>query len=108
MEPGQPASWQPDPTARHELRYWDGAAWTDSVSDAGVTTNDPFAPDGTEAPEAPGEPSRPYSPAIRAFAPESLAEGGPPTTNESVLATVVAAAIAVLAVVVVVLILTAL
>jgi uncharacterized protein YxjI len=36
-----PANWYPDPTSRHELRYWDGTAWTDHVSDQGVTGHDP-------------------------------------------------------------------
>src|SRR5680860_194555 len=36
-----PANWHPDPTGRHEHRYWDGAAWTDHVSDQGVTGTDP-------------------------------------------------------------------
>jgi hypothetical protein len=31
-----PAGWRPDPTGRHELRYWDGALWTMHVSDRGV------------------------------------------------------------------------
>ncbi len=35
------AGWQPDPTGRHQLRYWDGQAWTDSVSDNGVNGSDP-------------------------------------------------------------------
>lgn len=26
-----PANWHPDPTGRHDLRYWDGAVWTDHV-----------------------------------------------------------------------------
>ena len=30
------ANWYPDPTGRHEHRYWDGNAWTDHVSDRGV------------------------------------------------------------------------
>jgi Protein of unknown function (DUF2510) len=34
------ASWYPDPTARHQQRYWDGATWTDNVSDNGVTARD--------------------------------------------------------------------
>jgi uncharacterized protein YxjI len=38
-----PASWHPDPTGRHELRYWDGTAWTDHVSDRGITATDPVA-----------------------------------------------------------------
>ncbi len=37
-EPG----WLPDPTGRHQLRYWTGANWTDSVSDGGATENDPY------------------------------------------------------------------
>lgn len=36
-------AWQPDPTGRHEARYWDGAAWTAWVSDAGQTGEDPVA-----------------------------------------------------------------
>lgn len=34
------ASWLPDPGGAHELRYWDGAAWTEHVSDAGVVSVD--------------------------------------------------------------------
>ena len=36
-----PANWHPDPTGRHELRYWDGSAWTEHVSDHGITGTDP-------------------------------------------------------------------
>ena len=35
-----PASWYPDPFQRHQLRYWDGARWTEHVSDHGVATVD--------------------------------------------------------------------
>lgn len=38
---GSPASWQPDPWARHELRYWSGTGWTAHVSDGGVQDADP-------------------------------------------------------------------
>ncbi len=38
---GQPAGWYPDPSGRHQLRYWDSGAWTDTVSDDGVTSADP-------------------------------------------------------------------
>lgn len=53
--------WQADPTGRHEHRYWDGAAWTDNVSDAGVASTDAYdaaaaPPDVTPEPEAPAEP----------------------------------------------------
>lgn len=34
-------SWQPDPTGRHQYRWWDGERWTDNVSDAGQTSVDP-------------------------------------------------------------------
>lgn len=37
-----PANWHPDPTGRHELRYWDGTAWTAHVSDAGTQGLDPL------------------------------------------------------------------
>ena len=33
-------AWLPDPTRRHELRYFDGAAWTNHVADAGSTSVD--------------------------------------------------------------------
>lgn len=35
------AGWHADPSGRHEHRYWDGAAWTDQVSDGGVASVDP-------------------------------------------------------------------
>ena len=41
--PGRPdtsAGWYPDPFARHEFRYWDGAVWTYAVSDAGARSDD--------------------------------------------------------------------
>lgn len=36
-----PAGWYADPTNRHQYRYWDSAKWTPSVSDNGVTAQDP-------------------------------------------------------------------
>lgn len=41
--PTQPADWYADPGCRHELRYWDGTAWTDHVSSGGRQTTDPLA-----------------------------------------------------------------
>ncbi|GAA4091578.1 AIM24 family protein [Nocardioides kongjuensis] len=38
------AAWHPDPTGRHELRYWDGSQWTDHVSDQGVQSTNPLYP----------------------------------------------------------------
>lgn len=40
--PPPPAGWHPDPTGRHQSRYWDGSAWTPHVSDAGATAVDPI------------------------------------------------------------------
>ncbi|MBO9519979.1 MAG: DUF2510 domain-containing protein [Nocardioidaceae bacterium] len=34
-------AWHPDPTGRHELRWWDGRSWTDHVSNSGVPGTDP-------------------------------------------------------------------
>jgi hypothetical protein len=42
VDPPTPPGWHADPTRRHESRYWDGAAWTEHVSDAGVTGTDPL------------------------------------------------------------------
>ncbi|MCU1397310.1 MAG: hypothetical protein JWN62_419 [Acidimicrobiales bacterium] len=38
-----PAQWSPDPFGRHQLRYWDGAVWTEHVSTNGVSATDPAA-----------------------------------------------------------------
>jgi hypothetical protein len=35
------ARWLPDPTSRHQYRYWDGGNWTENVYDAGVESRDP-------------------------------------------------------------------
>ena len=40
MEP----AWHPDPTGRHQYRWWDGSAWTDVVADHGIETRDPYEP----------------------------------------------------------------
>jgi len=38
---GPDARWYPDPSGRHQLRWWNGNEWTDSVFDGGVASNDP-------------------------------------------------------------------
>ncbi|WP_420637495.1 RDD family protein [Candidatus Poriferisocius sp.] len=38
-----PSSWQPDPTGRHQYRWWDGERWTHHVGDDGVAASDPDA-----------------------------------------------------------------
>ena len=35
-----PPGWFRDPTGRHDHRWWDGAAWTGHVADAGVASTD--------------------------------------------------------------------
>jgi hypothetical protein len=35
-----PAAWHPDPSGRHQFRWWDGTQWTTSVSDNGVVGED--------------------------------------------------------------------
>lgn len=36
--------WHPDPSGKHQHRFWDGTKWTDQVADGGVAANDPIAP----------------------------------------------------------------
>lgn len=62
--------WQPDPTGRHEHRYWDGSKWTDDVADAGEASTDAYDPgeaaatDPTTAgPVTPGDPTAEWPPA---------------------------------------------
>jgi uncharacterized RDD family membrane protein YckC len=43
MEGQTGGQWHPDPTGRHQYRWWDGQKWTDFVADAGVTAIDPVA-----------------------------------------------------------------
>ena len=65
MSDTNPAGWQPDPTGRHEHRYWDGTTWTDNVSNAGVASTDPVAGAGDEptavTPTAPADPTAAWS-----------------------------------------------
>jgi hypothetical protein len=35
-----PAQWYPDPSGRHQYRYWDGRVWTTKVADNGVESSD--------------------------------------------------------------------
>jgi hypothetical protein len=44
MAGGAPEGWRSDPYRRHELRYWDGLAWTAHVSDLDVVGDDPVFP----------------------------------------------------------------
>lgn len=42
--PEVPAAWYPDPSGRHELRWWGGRTWAADVKDGGVQTVDPLPP----------------------------------------------------------------
>ncbi len=44
LPPSPPAAWYPDPTGRHQHRYWDGAVWTDTAASNGATVHDPLVP----------------------------------------------------------------
>lgn len=54
--PEQTSGWYADPTRRHSYRYWDGAMWSNQVSDGGPAGVDPVDLDESVAviPPAPG------------------------------------------------------
>ncbi|MFT3900120.1 MAG: AIM24 family protein [Gordonia sp. (in: high G+C Gram-positive bacteria)] len=53
-----PAGWQPDPTGQYEVRWWDGAQWTDQVGSGGQVFSAPIgaAPAGQPAQAQPVQP----------------------------------------------------
>ena len=69
--------WQPDPSGRHEYRYWDGSTWTDDVSDAGMTAVDPVAGPGAGGP-TPGDPTSVMSPTAAYGTPAAPGTGDDP------------------------------
>lgn len=58
-----PAAWYPDPTGTHEVRYWDGAAWTAHVADRGVAAAAALPPGAALPPPAVAPPAVPTAPA---------------------------------------------
>lgn len=44
-----PPAWHPDPTGRHDHRWWDGERWTEHVADAGQSSVDPL--EGATSPQ---------------------------------------------------------
>lgn len=52
-----PANWYADPLGRHDVRYWDGSAWTELVASGGVEATDPLPP-ATPAAGSPAAGSR--------------------------------------------------
>lgn len=69
---GTPAGWLPDPTGKQELRYWDGAQWTDHVASDGATGTDPYVP--PPVPRPPQTSNTAAAPAGRIFTPGLLVE----------------------------------
>ncbi len=58
LDDGNLAGWHRDPSGRHELRFWDGDAWTEHVVDEGIPgldhpTRSGRAPDGVKSTPAP-------------------------------------------------------
>ncbi len=68
------AGWLPDPAGVHELRYWNGSAWTEHVSDQGMTSQD--APPTQFPPPAAAFPPPPAAPAA------APAAGGKPSWKD--------------------------
>lgn len=71
-EPGVPA-WLPDPTDRHEFRWFDGTAFTDRVADGGVPSIDP-------GPRVDLPPTPPTAPPTASWPAFTTAPGAPTTT----------------------------
>jgi hypothetical protein len=77
----QPAGWYADSTGRHQLRYWDGARWTEHVSDRGRQSVDPVHATGPASNVA-GPATTSSGPAL-AGAARSGTTLGPPATSGS-------------------------
>jgi Protein of unknown function (DUF2510)/Domain of unknown function (DUF4328) len=56
------AGWLPDPSGAHEFRYWDGAQWTDDVSDGGRQGRETY--DQPKPPSPPPPTTRPPAPPV--------------------------------------------
>ena len=61
-----PPGWFPDPTGRHDHRWWDGVAWTAHVADAGVAGLDPLADTSSGAARASWPPAPHGAPVVPA------------------------------------------
>lgn len=65
--------WKVDPSGRHEMRYWDGARWTDSTADHGVQIEDHL---DAEDPQSQRQKARPRTVRILAIVGVLAAVGG--------------------------------
>ncbi|MYH71103.1 MAG: RDD family protein [Acidimicrobiia bacterium] len=55
------SSWEPDPTGRHQYRWFDGEEWTDQVADDGVQSVDPLTSSEASLPRETPPPAPPPS-----------------------------------------------
>ena len=94
-----PSGWYRDPTGQGEARYWNGAAWTDSVNRGGVTVSVPIAADQAQLPPVPGS-------EVQVAAPAAAAPASTTSPSRSPLAVIVGVLAVVLLVVVIVLLVT--
>jgi len=77
--------WHPDPTGRHQYRWWDGQQWTDQIADHGVMGVDPvLAPAPAVAGGAQIAPSAPWPAGGYTAAPAMYATTGPVVGAERV------------------------
>ncbi|HEY3673407.1 MAG TPA: DUF4190 domain-containing protein [Acidimicrobiia bacterium] len=68
---GASGAWGVDPFRRHEHRFWDGATWTEHVSDFGRVSGDPLRPGEVAPPPAPLPPMPPPVSAAYVSAPRN-------------------------------------
>jgi hypothetical protein len=85
-QPNAPAGWYPDPTGRHESRYFNGQ-WTQHVSTRGVTSIDPLGASPASAANMSfsTSPGTPYVPAVPNWpsAPQADLHTAPGATQRS-------------------------
>ncbi|MBI2710838.1 MAG: DUF2510 domain-containing protein [Actinobacteria bacterium] len=70
--PASPAGWYPDPWRRHELRFHDGAVWSEHVADRGVAAIDSGPVAGLPRSRPPEHRTGPARPPDAAVAPRVL------------------------------------
>ena len=79
---GNPPAWHPDPTGRHEHRYWDGERWTDHVADAGQAATDPLEGGGPAQGGAQSPADETFDSGIANAPVQEPATGTPPGSGE--------------------------
>jgi hypothetical protein len=79
--------WRPDPTGRHQYRYFDGVAWSDHVSDNGMVASDPMPPGVSGSNLAPPPGATTTAPVYAA--PGQVVYVSPPRTNGLAIASMV-------------------